>query len=80
MTGTVQLDAIKFSKMLGAAHGNQLAHAVVLHELGHLVGLGHVSDQTQLMFPEGSLATTAYAGGDLAGLARLGQGACAPWL
>ena len=32
-----QLDAIKFSKMLGAAHGNQLARAVVVHELGHLV-------------------------------------------
>ena len=80
VTGTVQLDATKFTQMLASAKGKQYAHAIVLHELGHLVGLGHVTDQTQLMFPESGLDATAYAAGDLAGLARLGQGPCTPWL
>jgi matrixin len=49
------------------------------HELGHLVGLGHVDDPHQLMFPTLGAPVT-FQDGDLAGLAQLGRGACAPWL
>jgi hypothetical protein len=52
---------------------------VVLHELGHLVGLAHVNDPQQLMYSRGS-TSNGLGPGDLAGLARLGEGACAPWL
>ncbi len=51
--------------------------AVLLHELGHLVGLAHVADPDQLM---ASVATgrTTYGLGDLAGLAAAGAGPCDP--
>jgi len=53
--------------------------AVILHELAHALGLGHVPDPTQLMFVGN--ATTSGPGelqaGDLAGLAALGAaGGC----
>ena len=48
------------------------------HEFGHLVGLDHVDDPTQLMYPSTSPAVSTFGGGDLAGLAALGSGACAP--
>jgi hypothetical protein len=49
-----------------------------MHELGHLVGLDHVSDDSQLMSPTLSGDLTDYASGDLEGLAVLGQGQCLP--
>jgi hypothetical protein len=45
--------------------------AVLLHETGHVLGLDHVADRTQVMNPI-SHALTTYGAGDLAGLARLG--------
>jgi hypothetical protein len=58
--------------------GGREAESTVLHELGHLAGLDHVSDRTQIMFSEGRPDVTDYADGDLRGLAALGRGACAP--
>ena len=52
---------------------------ILRHELGHLVGLGHVDDSTQLMHAVNSGFGTFQAG-DLAGLALLGQGPCAAGL
>jgi len=52
-------------------------HLGVLHELGHLVGLAHVSDPTQLMYPQSS-GVLDLAAGDLTGLAQLGAGECVP--
>lgn len=58
--------------------GSEPAYLPVLrHELGHLVGLDHVEDPTQLMHPATGGVTT-YAEGDLTGLAELGDGPCAP--
>jgi len=77
VTGAVVLDAADFEEMLTVPGGWELARAVVLHEVGHLVGLDHVSDPTQLMYPEAGLARD-FAAGDLTGLVQLGQGECAP--
>lgn len=52
--------------------------AILLHELGHLMGLAHTSDRTQLMFSEGEFALGDYGDGDLRGLAELGTQPCAP--
>ena len=56
------------------------AKAVILHELGHLVGLDHTSDQTQLMFSEAQFSVQDYGVGDLRGLAALGSQRCYPEL
>jgi hypothetical protein len=49
--------------------------AVILHELGHLVGLGHVADPNQLM-SETNYGLHDFGPGDQEGLARLGGGTC----
>lgn len=48
---------------------------IVLHEFGHALGLGHVGDKRQVMFPMSNGKTTLYAKGDLSGLAAVGAGA-----
>lgn len=50
---------------------------VFLHELGHLVGLGHVARSDQIMFSElgGQRGRAEYHAGDLAGLRLLGRDA-----
>lgn len=60
--------------------GPALASAVIAHELAHLVGLGHVDDQSQLMNTESGYGVQTYADGDRTGLEVLGKGACSPGL
>lgn len=78
VTGTVALDAGQFPDILERSDGRAIAEAIVLHEFAHLVGLGHVDDESQLMNPETVPGVTDLAAGDRAGLARLGRGSCAP--
>ena len=77
VTGAVSLDAPGMARTLGAdpAHGRALARAIVMHELGHVVGLGHVDDPQELMDAE-NVGRTSFGPGDLRGLSRLGQGPC----
>lgn len=57
--------------------GVAMVRTVLLHELGHLVGLAHVHDTTQVMNASvGPGAPSHFAGGDLTGLAELGTGPC----
>lgn len=48
---------------------------VILHELAHITGLGHVRDPSQLMYPETTEQTgpTGFQEGDLAGIKVLGM-------
>lgn len=46
--------------------------ATLLHELGHLVGLDHVDDRNQLMYPTAVFGAADFSAGDRRGLAAVG--------
>ena len=74
VSGSVYLD----TQVLGMpAIGDEPAYVpVLLHELGHVVGLDHVDDAAQLMHPTVG-RVDEFQDGDRTGLAELGGGPCA---
>jgi hypothetical protein len=76
VSGQVVLDQNKLAP--AQLRDRAVARAVILHELGHLVGLDHTADSRQLMYSESQFGVTDYAAGDLRGLALLGTQACFP--
>jgi hypothetical protein len=75
VTGVVVLDVEAFAQMAAEPGGAAYRQAVVDHEVGHLVGLDHVDDPGELMYPETG-AMTEFGPGDLEGLGRLGAVPC----
>jgi len=74
VTGDVVINADATRSMSPGFGAGKTMGRLLLHELGHVVGLGHVSDQTQVMYPDLLAARSAdYGSGDLAGLAHLGR-------
>ena len=76
VTGQVIFDRVQMSAQEIPVRAE--ARAIVLHELGHLVGLDHTSDRRQIMFSESQFNVTNYADGDLRGLSFLGKQPCYP--
>jgi hypothetical protein len=75
VTGGLDLDAPQIADELLNPDGHLYATAVVLHELSHVMGLDHVSDFTQLMYPE--IGTPeGLSAGDLNGLYELSKAQC----
>lgn len=70
VTGSVTLDTD-----LDADLDSDVARGVLLHELGHLVGLDHVADRDELMYADGTFVRD-FGPGDREGLVRLGEGRC----
>jgi hypothetical protein len=75
VTGSLELDAPQIAEDLDRSEGAAYATAVILHELGHVMGLEHVDDPAQLMYPEIG-APDGLADGDLNGLYQLGHAQC----
>lgn len=73
--GRVVLDVPDLAAMLGSAGGRERARAMVVHELAHVLGLDHVDDAGELMYPVNA-ARIDLGPGDRAGLALVGQVAC----
>lgn len=74
VSGDIALDAAQLGDDLS------MHRIVLLHELGHLLGLDHVDDPHQIMYPEIRESVAVLGAGDLNGLAVVGAGACAPSL
>ncbi|GER22791.1 hypothetical protein NCCP1664_12880 [Zafaria cholistanensis] len=79
VNGQIDLDGPDLAEILVEPYGPDRVQAVIMHELGHVLGLGHVEDPDQLMYG-GPNSVTELQDGDRAGLAVLGSGACVPQL
>ncbi len=75
VTGGVTLDADVFEDLDGVFGDGGEGRAILLHELGHLVGLDHVDSREELMFAD-NVGQREFGTGDLNGLVRLGEGRC----
>jgi hypothetical protein len=76
VSGEVVLDAADLSETSTPVRA--VVRATVRHELGHLVGLDHTTDRSQLMYSETQPGVFDYGAGDLQGLAVVGSQACFP--
>lgn len=74
VSGQVALDVDALSALVARGRSDQV-RAIIMHELAHVVGLDHVEDPAQLMYPR-NVGLTSYGPGDLEGLAILGNGVC----
>jgi hypothetical protein len=75
VSGQVALSRDWFTTTVTRPGGDADARAVVIHELGHLVGLAHVHDPGELM-AESNSGLTDLGPGDRQGLATVGAGPC----
>ena len=78
-TGYVLINA-DYARTAPAGFGADQPHGnVLMHELGHLVGLDHpeevprLADDWQVMTQSGGLPASVWGAGDLAGLRRVGR-------
>jgi hypothetical protein len=76
VTGQVVLNAERDDLVAGSDDRADAWGATLRHELGHLLGLAHVDDERQLMYPHATDAPVAWGHGDRRGLAALGAGGC----
>lgn len=76
VTGGVTLDSEAFEDLDPIFGESDEGRAILLHELGHLVGLDHVSSSDELMFSD-NIGRSDFGTGDLNGLVALGKGRCA---
>ncbi|MCL2615109.1 MAG: matrixin family metalloprotease [Nocardioidaceae bacterium] len=73
-TGGVLLARSAWPHMRSGWHNGIDRGSLLLHEIGHAMGLMHVTSKTEIMHPSlGGWTRPRYGAGDLAGLERLGM-------
>ena len=82
VTGSVTIDGPGLQELydLDEEIARKWGVTLLLHEIGHLVGLDHADAPTQVMNEGSDDETFDYGAGDLRGLRALGAGACVPVL
>ena len=78
VSGILFFDAPELSLIAQRPTGFASMRTVMLHEIGHLLGLGHVQDTTAVMYPSDD-GQGDYNAGDLRGLAYAGNGECSKY-
>jgi hypothetical protein len=77
VTAQVALDADQ--RLAGGFGPGSTDGEVLLHELTHAVGLGHVDDATQVMYYRTTNSESEFGAGDRAGLRAVGaEAGCLP--
>jgi hypothetical protein len=72
--GFVVLDAAQNKKFKPGFGKGATRGELLLHELGHVVGLNHVTSRKQVMYPTiQTSGSSTYSAGDRAGLRKLGR-------
>jgi predicted Zn-dependent protease len=74
-SGQVTLQSTDFGRILDRAGGYAEARAIVMHELGHVLGLDHVNDPNEIMYAK-HVRVDELGPGDRTGLKILGAGPC----
>jgi hypothetical protein len=74
-TDAVTLDTGTYARLEHERDGESEERAILLHELGHVLGLAHVEDPNELMYDD-NIGLRDFGPGDLKGLAKLGHGRC----
>lgn len=74
-SGTVIIDTSDIRDIVTSPADRARTRAVIMHELGHVVGLNHSSNPRDLMFPSATYISD-WGPGDLQGLAAAGAGPC----
>jgi len=75
VTGQIALDAPQLTRALHGPDGADGVRGVIVHELGHVIGLAHVRDGNETM-ARSTRRDGRLGPGDRAGLALLGSGPC----
>ncbi len=72
-SGYVVIDTASNARLRAGFGAGGTRGALLLHELGHVVGLNHVDDRGQLMYPVIATKAPRWGSGDLTGLASVGR-------